>query len=194
MVAALCGLATAVGFLATASLQAQSVGVKERTLAIRHALERVPYYGVFDFLAFSVEKGTVTLLGFDYRGTLRADAERAVKRTSGVDEVQNKIELLPTSQNDDRIRWATFYSIYTDEFLSRYAPGGAMSARYEALQFGRFPGMQPFGMYPIHIIVKGGRTTLVGVVDSEADKTMAGFRAREVPQVFSVENELTVSR
>jgi hypothetical protein len=173
---------------------AQPLAVKQRILDIRHALERVPYYGVFDFLAFSVDRGTVTLIGFDYRGNLRADAERAVRRVTGIDEVANKIEQLPASQNDERIRWATFYNIYTDEFLSRYAPGGAMAARYDALQFGRFPGMQPFGMYPIHIIVKGGRTTLMGVVDSEADKTMAAFKAREVGQVFSVENELVVEK
>ena len=54
--------------------------------------------------------------------------------------------------------------------------------------------MQPFGTYPIHIIVKGGRTTLLGVVDSESDKTVAGFKAREVGQVLGVENELVVKK
>jgi hypothetical protein len=92
--------------------------------------------------------------------------------------VATKIEQLPASQNDDRIRWATFYNIYTDDFLSRYAPGGPMAARYDAQQFRQFPGMQPFGTYPIHI---GGRTALLGVVDSESDKTVAGFKpARSV--------------
>ena len=94
--------------------------------------------------------------------------------------------------NDDRIRWATFYKIYTDSFLSRYSPGGEMAARYELYQSRRFPGMQPFGTYPIHIIVKNGRTTLMGVVDSEMDRRMAEFRAREVSGAFAVENELVV--
>ena len=67
-----------------------------------------------------------------------------------------------------------------------------MSARYEVLQSRRFPGLQPFGTYPIHIVVKNGRTTLVGVVDSQADKVIAEMRAREVTGVFSVENELVV--
>jgi hyperosmotically inducible periplasmic protein len=193
-IVALLGVVAAVIAATPLAPRAQNVAAKQRILEIRHALERVPYYGVFDFLAFSVDRGAVTLIGFDYRGNLRADAERAVKRVSGVDEVANKIEALPASQNDDRIRWATFYNIYTDDFLSRYAPGGAMSARYDALQFGRFPGMQPFGMYAIHIIVKGGRTTLMGIVDSEADKTMAGVKAREVGQVFNVDNELIVQK
>lgn len=161
---------------------------------VQRALQRLPYYGVFDFLAFGVDRGTVTVTGYAYRGDLRSDVANAVKRVAGVDELGLRIEVLPASQNDDRIRWATFYNIYTDDFLSRYAPGGAMSARYEALSFARFPGMQPLGMYPIHIIVKNGRTTLLGVVDSEADKTIAGVRAREVTGVFGVENDLTVSR
>jgi len=161
---------------------------------IRRALQRLPYYGVFDFLAFSVDRGIVTLTGYAYRGNLRHEAEAAVKRVAGVDEVANQIEELPASPNDDRIRWATFYRIYTDDFLSRYAPGGPMAARNELREAARFPGMQPFGVYPIHIVVKGGRTTLLGVVDSEADKTMVSFRAREVLQVLSVENDLMVDR
>jgi len=81
-------------------------------------LERLPYYGVFDFLAFSVDRGTVTLAGYAYEGNLKADAEMATKRAAGVDEVANKIEVLPVSHQDDRIRWATFYRLYTDDVLS----------------------------------------------------------------------------
>ena len=178
--------------LASATLGAQSLAVQETTLQVRRALERLPYYGVFDSLSYSVDRGTVTLNGFAYRGELKNDAAKAVKRISGVDEVVNQIEVLPASQNDDRIRWATYYRIYADDFLSRYAPGGPWTVRYELIQARRFPGLQPFGNYPIHIIVKNGRTTLIGIVDNEADKTVAGMRAREVSAVFGVENELVV--
>ena len=54
------------------------------------------------------------------------------------------------------------------------------------------PGVEPVGSYPIAIIVKNGRITLMGVVDSESDKTVAGMKARGVPGAFGVENELTV--
>jgi osmotically-inducible protein OsmY len=57
---------------------------------------------------------------------------------------------------------------------------------------GRFLGMEPLGDYPIHIIVKNGHITLLGVVDSESDKTIAGMRAREVPGAFGVDNEIVV--
>jgi hyperosmotically inducible periplasmic protein len=157
-------------------------------------LERLPYYGVFDFIAFRVDRGTVYLAGYSYQGNLKADAEMATKQASGVDEVANKIEVLPASQNDDRIRWATFYRIYTDDFLSRYAPGGEFGVLQELRDERRFPGMQPVGRYPIHIVVKNGRTMLLGVVDSAADRQIAEVRAREVSGVFEVENGLVAAR
>jgi hypothetical protein len=178
--------------VASTAVDAQSVGTKQTAQMLQRALERLPRYGVFDYLAFSVDRGTVTLMGYAYTPTLKADAERAVKRVAGVDEVANQVEVLPPSMNDDRIRRATFFTIYTDSSLSRYASGGERAAVYEAVEFGRYPGLQPFGTYPIHIVVNHGRTTLFGVVDNAADKQIAEFRAREVGGVFAVTNELFV--
>ena len=168
---------------------------------IRSKLLRLPYYGVFDFLAFSYVNGTVTLSGYDYRGTLKGDAERAVKQVARVDQVVNNIETLPVSPNDDNLRWKTYYAIYSDPFLSRYAPGGGMLWGHRHVAPGglfgstsRFPGAEPLGNYPIAIIVKNGHITLMGVVDSESDKTMAGMKARGVSGSFGVENELTVEK
>jgi len=173
---------------------AQSVTSEETVRSVRRMLERLPYYGVFDFIVFRVDRGTVYLAGYSYQGNLKADAEMATKRASGVNEVANKIEVLPASQNDDRIRWATFYRIYTDDFLSRYAPGGEFGVLQELRDERRFPGMQPVGRYPIHIVVKNGRTMLLGVVDSAADRQIAEVRAREVSGVFEVENGLVAVR
>jgi hyperosmotically inducible protein len=178
---------------AISGARAQSVTPEETVRSVRGMLERLPYYGVFDFLAFSVDGGTVTLVGYSFHGDLKADAEMAVKRASGILEVANKIEVLPTSLNDDRIRWATFYRIYADDFLSRYAPGGVSEVLRELRDERRFPGMQPVGRYPIHIVVKNGRTMLLGVVDNAADRQIAGVRAREVSGVFEVENGLIVA-
>jgi hyperosmotically inducible protein len=191
---ALIAAVAAAATLSEATLRAQSANAIQAADMVRRALVRLPYYGVFDFLAFRYERGTVTLMGYAYRGSLKADADEALRRTPGVDEIVNHVEILPLSLQDDRIRWATFYGIYTDSFLSRYAPGGPMISRYDLLSFTRFPGMQPFGNYPIHIVVKNQRTMLLGVVDSDADRTVAGFRAREVTGVFVVENELVVDK
>jgi len=168
---------------------------------IRKELLQLPYYGVFDFLAFSYDRGTVTVGGFAYALGLKKDAERAIKRAAGVDTVVNKIEELPPNQFDDQIRWATYYKIYRDPFLSRYAPGGGLLWGHRHAYGGpfrpyggAFPGMEPAGDYPIHIIVKSGRVMLLGIVDNESDKTVAGLRSREVPGTLGVENQLVVER
>jgi hyperosmotically inducible protein len=196
LTAALVGLAFVLGGTQR-TLRADS---KSSVVEIRKELLQLPYYGVFDFLAFSYDKGTVTLMGYAYHSTLKRDAVRAAKRAPGVDEVIDKIEELPVSQFDDDLRWKGYYAIYRDPFLSRYAPGGGLlwghrhsfGAGFHAMSSPRFPGMEPLGDYPLHIVVNHGTIILLGVVDTESDKTIAGLRAREVPGSFGVENELTV--
>ena len=186
---------TAALMVASVGASAQTLSARETTQSVQRALERLPYYGVFDFMAFNVERGTVTLTGYAYHGGLRSAAESATRRVAGVDEIANRVELLPASQNDDRIRWATFYRIYTDAFLSRYAPGGPDQIRRDLYDSRRFPGMhQPLGMYALHIVVRNGHTTLFGVVDNAGDRQIAEMRAREVTGVFSIENEIEVAK
>jgi hypothetical protein len=138
--------------------------------AIRNELLKLPYYSVFDYLAFSYDKGTVTLMGYAYRPSLKEDAVRAVKRAPGVDQVVDKIEVLPVSPNDDEIRWKTYYAIYRDPFLSKYAPGGGMlwghrhalgGAGLRGFPGGMFPGMEPgvFGVDNQLIVEKASNAT-----------------------------------
>src|SRR3954463_1980152 len=141
---------------------------------VEHELLMLPNYSVFDNLAFRVEPGgTIRLLGQVIRPTLKSDAERRVKKVEGVEQVINDIEVLPVSPSDDAIRLAVRQNIYSSTALDRY---GFQS--------------QP----PIHIIVKQGRVTLEGSVDSESDKSVAGLKAREINGVFEVKNNLTVAR
>ena len=138
---------------------------------VRHQLVMLPYYSVFDNLAYKVDGDKIILEGQVVRPTLKSDAEAAVKSIEGVSSVENNIEVLPLSPNDDRIRRATYRAIYGSTALNRYALQAVPS---------------------IHIIVKNGNVTLVGVADSEADKNLAGLRAKGVPGAFAVNNELTV--
>ena len=111
-----------------------------------------------------------------YNVSVKKDAEREVKQIAGVENVVNNIEVLPTSPFDDGIRWAAFRGIYHDSSLSRYMPGGGWVPRGRMWRFdrpfdpfgpgSRFPGQEPLGKYPIHIIVKGGHIILEGVVDN----------------------------
>jgi len=139
---------------------------------VRHELVMLPYYGVFDDLAFNVEGGTVTLMGAVTRPTLKSDAENVTKRVEGVTRVVNNIEVLPLSSMDDQIRMATYRAIYGDP---------ALSTRYG---FRSLPS--------IHIIVKNGNVTLDGVVANEADRNIAVMRAKGVSNVFSVNDNLRV--
>ena len=142
---------------------------------VRHELVMLPYYGVFDNLAYKVDPdGTVTLLGqvSPVRGpSLKSDAENAVKRIEGVEKVVNNIEVLPLSSLDDRIRRDAYRSIYGNEVLSEY---------------------QLRAVPPIHIIVRNGHITLEGVVARQMDKQIAGMQANSIPGVFSVTNNLVV--
>jgi hypothetical protein len=158
---------------------------------VRRALERLPYYGVYDFLAFGIENGVVTLKGYAHRPSLKREAEEMVRHATGAD-IANRIEVLPNSAFDDRIRWATYQQVYTDEIADRYVSGGSMETRYALLDMTRFPGMEPFGTYPVHITVKDRRVALIGVVINEADKAQILVRAKQVPHTFAVEDAIVV--
>jgi hyperosmotically inducible periplasmic protein len=151
----------------TFSPKAQARIVKE----VRHRILMLPDFGTFDNIAFKLNGYDVTLVGQVTRQSLKSDVERAVRRIEGVERVDNRIEILPASFNDDRLRRDLFDAIY------RYAP------------------LQHYGVgsnRPIRIIVNGGHVTLEGVVDRETDKNLAGIRANGVAGVFSVQNNLLV--
>lgn len=140
---------------------------------VRHELVMLPYLDVFDNVAFLVDGDDVTLTGQVTRPTLKADAERVVKRIEGVKNVNNQIEVLPLSQNDDRLRRSLYRAIYGYTSLNRYA----------------LPVLKP-----IRIIVKNGHVTLEGIVANETDKNLVKIRANGVHGVFSVTNNLQVEK
>ena len=132
----------------------------------------LPFYGVFDNLAYRVSPdGTVTLMGQVVRPTLKSDAENVVKRIEGVERVDNQIKVLPTSPMDDQTRMAVYRAIYGNAELSMYAVRAVP---------------------PIHIIVENGHVTLEAVVARQMDKQIAEMQAKSVPNVFSVTNNLRV--
>jgi hyperosmotically inducible protein len=140
---------------------------------VRHELLMLPYFGVFDNIAYKVNNGTVTLLGQVVRPSLKSDAENSIKHIEGVEHVDNQIEVLPPSSQDDALRIALFRAIYQYPPLQKYELGVQKAIR---------------------IIVKSGRVTLEGVVDSESDKNLVGVRANSVPGIFQVTNNLRVQQ
>jgi osmotically-inducible protein OsmY len=138
---------------------------------VRHQILLLPDFSTFDNISFKLNGYDVILYGQVIEPALKDDAAKVIKKIEGVERVENHIEVLPTSGNDDRLRRDLFVAIY------RYGP------------------LQHYGVgsnRPIRIIVNHGNVTLEGVVDRESDKNMAYIRANGVPGVFSVKNNLVV--
>jgi len=156
---------------ATTSEPISDQGMARIQKQVRHELNMLPYANVFDYMSFTVDgNGIVTLDGEVTNPVLKSDAANVVKRIEGVERVDNKIQVLPVSFFDNGLRLRLYRTIYSGP-LQRYS-----------LVVNK----------PIRIIVNGGHVTLVGVVDSEMDKNIAGIRANGVPGIFSVDNQLKV--
>lgn len=149
------------------------VGATDIVKEVRHELVMLPYYGVFDNLAYRVDGSKVTLFGAVTQPRLKTDAANAIKKIEGVTAVENEIDVLPVSPNDDNIRRSVYRSIYSRPGFERY-------------QFGAVP--------PIHIIVKNGDVTLEGIVDNQMDKDVAGIAANGVTGTHGMQNNLRVNK
>jgi osmotically-inducible protein OsmY len=161
--------------LLTPAFAADNSGRSEQRLygEVRHELAMVPQVTIFDNLAYSVNGGTITLYGQVRDAVVKDVAAARVKRLEGVEKVDNRIEVLPASFNDDRIRRQVARAVFGDARLSSYA-------------------IQP--VPPIRIIVRNGHVDLEGVVRTQTDKDSAFIRANGVPGVFSVDNNLRVEQ
>ena len=148
-----------------------ATGMSRIEKEVRREIVTLPFYSLFDNFTFRVDGETVTLMGKVSRPTLKSDAENVVKKIEGVEKVNNQIEVLPLSPNDDRLRLALYQSIYGHSVL-------------QTLAIRAVP--------PIHIIVENGNVTLEGVVANEMQKNIAGVQANAVSGVFSVTNNLRV--
>lgn len=186
--------------LVLAQQQAPNASAKDQEILriakdVRKQIVTQPRYGVFDDISFGIKGDTVVLMGKASRPILKSDLEKAVKRINGVGNVDNRIDVLPVSPNDDKIRAATYASIYRYAPLQKYTsnrgprPPGPSVARMA----GGITNDPPIGYHAIHIIVQNGNVTLTGVVDSDNDLALAEMRANIVPGVFSVTNELQVA-
>jgi hyperosmotically inducible protein len=139
---------------------------------VRHRLVMLPYYGVFDDIGFTVNGGTVTLVGEVRQPVLKTDAGTTVSKIEGVTNVVNNIGVLPLSPEDDRIRRDVYHAAFT---------AAGIGDRYG---FSAVPS--------IHIIVKNGNVRLEGIVANEFDRNIINIKARGVQGAFSVENDLQI--
>jgi len=174
----------------------QNEGLRVMT-EVQKKLAGLQYYAVFDWLTFGVHGKTIVLKGYASRPLLKEEAGRSITGIAGVASIDNQIEVLPLSPNDDRIRASAYNRIYTSSRLSRYnanqgslaralGPGG----RSAALMAGGITNDPPIGYHAIHIVVNKGHLMLFGVVSNEQDRVMAGLMANGTPGVFSLDNDI----
>jgi len=157
--------------LTLAPLSAAELSRTERQ--VRHEIVMLPYLSVFDNIEFRVDGDKVTLMGQVTRPTLKSGAERVVENIETVRTIDNQIEVLPVSPNDDRVRQAVARAVYYHPSFTRYS--------FQAIP-------------PIRIIVKNGDVALEGVVATKFEKNVAGIQANGVSGVFSVMNNLQVEK
>ena len=136
------------------------------------AYDRVGYGNMFNAITVSVDNGVVTLGGHALGPVAKDSALNLAKRTPGVQNVIDKIQVDPVSPMDDALRRRVYRTVYGYPSLNKYALNPAN---------------------PIRITVINGHVILSGVVDNESDKNVAGIQANTVPGVFSVTNNLQVA-
>ena len=159
---------------------------------------RLNDYTAFDWITGRYDKGTLTLIGFVRTPNLKRRAEDAARKASGIDEIDNRLEVLPSHAGDDQIRVRAYAEIYASGALERYAPGGTLSASAlrELADSGRF-GLDAAdvgrGPHAIHIIVNAARVLLLGEVRATGDRQQAEARLRSIPGILGVTNQLRVA-
>ena len=143
-----------------------------KTLADRLRYDRAGYGLVWNAINLNVQNGVVTLGGLVHQPIDKDSALAVVENTPGVKAINDELEVAPVSPFDDDIRLRVARAIYGYGPLQRYA-------------------MDP--QRPIRIAVENGHVALYGVVDNQMDSQLAETRAKQVPNVFSVENHLVVA-
>lgn len=171
-------LVLAIAILGFSALDVQAQSYVKSGNAATSAIEKkvfkeiikLPYYGVFDRIAYKVEGDTVTLFGKVVKPITKRQAEDSVEDIAGVRRVVNNIEVLPLSGFDDRIRVQTLRT-FADKGLYRYLWEPNPSVR---------------------IIVANGHVELEGYVANRGDYNLMNILARGVFGTFSVKNNLIV--
>jgi osmotically-inducible protein OsmY len=127
-----------------------------------------PQFSIFDAVHMQIDNGAVTLTGKVTMPYKKNDIEKRIAKVDGVQQVVNKITVLPVSGFDDELRFRIARAIYGNSNFWNY---GSM--------------VNP----PIHIIVENGHVTLDGVVNSNTDRMLARSIASSFG-AFSVTNDL----
>ena len=136
-------------------------------------MRRSTYFTVFDEVQIGVDNGVVTLTGYVTQPIKSDDLARRAAHVDGVREFVNRLEVLPASLSDDRLRTIIANTLYRDPAFSNYASQAVP---------------------PVHIIVRNSSVLLTGVVNNEVERRQAENIVRHIPGIIGVQNTLRVER
>jgi osmotically-inducible protein OsmY len=136
-------------------------------------MRRSTYFTVFDEVQIGVDNGVVTLTGYVTQPIKSDDLARRAAHVDGVREFVNRLEVLPASLSDDRLRAIVANTLYRDPAFSNYASQAVP---------------------PVHIIVRNSSVLLTGVVNNEVERRQAENIVRHIPGIIGVQNALRVER
>lgn len=140
---------------------------------IAEQMRRSTYFTVFDDVQIGVDNGVVTLTGYVTQPIKSDDLARRASHVDGVREFVNRLEVLPASLSDDRLRAIIANTLYRDPAFSNYASQAVP---------------------PVHIIVRNSSVLLTGVVNNEVERRQAENIVRHIPGIIGVQNALRVER
>lgn len=157
------------------NLTVRAEDVTESQILEQARKEIVMYYayGIFDNVKLAAQGDKLIVSGQVTQPFKKSDIGNILTRVRGVASVENRLEVLPNSLFDDRLRLAIARAVYCDPYFVHYAD--------QALP-------------PIHIIVKNGDVALDGVVATKLDSIKAEMAARTAGLSFAVVNNLRVER
>lgn len=137
---------------------------------VGRAIDRYPFYTIWDEIGGRVDNGIVTLRGRVTPGRDKArELFERIARVPGVQGVELDIQVLSPSSGDARIRHLIARRLVTNSHFERFRTM-------------RNP--------PFHIIVNHSIVTLVGYVQSEIERIEMQRVAAQTPGVLRVENQL----
>jgi hyperosmotically inducible protein len=153
------------------TVHAEDVTPRQIGEQARKDIVTYPWFTIFDWITLDVQGERLIVNGQVTQPYKKQDIGNFLAHVKGVAELENNLEVLPTSEYDDSLRMAIARAIYNDPYFIHY-------------------GNQ--ALPPIHIIVKNGNVTLEGVVLNQLDRAKAEADARLAATFFNFTNNLQI--
>jgi len=151
------------------NVHAEDVTPRQILEQARKAIVTYPWFTIFDWVTLETQGDRLIVSGQVTLPNKKQDIGFFLAHIKGVTELDNNLEVLPTSQYDNSLRLAIARAIYGDPLFINY-------------------GNQ--AIPPIHIVVNNGDVTLEGVVLNKLDRFRAESDARLAATYFNLTDNL----